>query len=245
MGAGFDTKGVHVRFENHDTEQGPGWRYRRLASQVRDNVPMSDPIELVSGNAGRTQRVLPSLVEPFKQAREACVEHLGAEGIEIHVIDAPDECIPEWGLGGSAYGPHSVVLAVDPDRQIRPPDVFSTLVHEMHHVMRWRGPGCGSTLGERLVSEGLAQVFEQDCTGRLPMYAAGGVSPEHRALAVAALHEDPANDGRWFFGAADLPRWFGYRLGYGIVKSWIDSRGGSAAEMVHEPAETFLRALRT
>ncbi|HET7357778.1 MAG TPA: DUF2268 domain-containing putative Zn-dependent protease, partial [Nocardioidaceae bacterium] len=163
----------------------------------------------------------------------------------IHILDAPDECIPEWGIGGSAYGPRSIVLAVDPDHQIRASDVYSTLVHEMHHAMRWRGPGCGSTLGERLVSEGLAQVFEQECTGRVPMYAAGDVSSEHRAAAVAALHEDPADEGRWFFGAADIPRWFGYRLAYDLVRSWMDARGGSAAALVQEPAETFLRALQS
>jgi uncharacterized protein YjaZ len=204
---------------------------------------MSDPVELVSGNAARIQSVLPSLLAPFEQARDICSERLGAEGIEVHVLDAPDECIPEWGIGGSTYGPHSIVLAIDPDHRISASDVYSALVHEIHHAIRWRGPGCGSTLGERLVSEGLAQVFESECTGRVPMYAQGDVLAEHRALAVAALQEDPVNEGRWFFGAADLPRWFGYRLGYSLVKPWMDARAQNAAGMAQEPAETFLRGL--
>lgn len=190
------------------------------------------------------QRVLPTLLASFEKARDTCSERLGAEGIEVHVLDAPDECIPELGIGGSTYGPHTIVLAVDPDHRINPSDVYSTLVHEMHHAIRWRGPGCGSTLGERLVSEGLAQVFENECTGRAPMYAQGDVEVEHRALAVAALHEDPADEGRWFFGAADLPRWFGYRLGYSVVKPWIDAQGQTAGELVQEPAETLLRAIK-
>lgn len=205
---------------------------------------MSDPVELVSGSGARVQGVLPSLLSPFEKARDTCSERLGAEGIEIHVLDAPDECIPEWGIGGSTYGPHSIVLAVDPDHRISASDVYSTLVHEIHHAMRWRGPGCGSALGEWLVSEGLAQVFESECTGSVPMYSQGEVSVEHRTLAVAALHEDPAHEGRWFFGASDLPRWFGYRLGFSIVKEWMDARGQNATEMVHEPAETFLRGLK-
>jgi uncharacterized protein YjaZ len=103
------------------------------------------------------------------------------------VVDAPDECIPEVGLGGSTYGPHSIVLAVDPDRDIRPSDVLSTLVHEIHHAMRWRGSGCGSSLAERLVSEGLAQVFEFECTGQVPLYAQGDIGPNQRAKVIADL----------------------------------------------------------
>jgi uncharacterized protein YjaZ len=212
--------------------------------RIWDTGPMSAPVELVSGHAARIQRALPSLIVPFQQARDTCSERLGAEGIEIHVLDAPDECIPEWGIGGSTYGPRSIVLAVDPDHRISGSDVYSTLVHEIHHAIRWRGQGCGSTLGERLVFEGLAQVYEHECTGRVPLYAQGDVSTEHRALAVAELDEGPADEGRWFFGASDLPRWFGYRLGYSIVKPWTDAHGRNAAAMVQEPAETFLRGLK-
>jgi uncharacterized protein YjaZ len=189
------------------------------------------------------QRVLPGLLPPFEKARQMCSDRLGATGIDVHVLDAPDECIPEWGIGGFTYGPHTIVLAVDPDHDIDATTIFSTLVHEMHHAIRWRGPGCGTTLGERLVSEGLAQVFESECTGRVPRYAQGEIRQEHRALALAAIREDPADDGRWFFGAADVPRWFGYRLGYSIVEERTNACGRDAAEMVHEPAAVFLSTL--
>ncbi len=153
----------------------------------------------------------------------------------------PDDCIPEWGIGGSTYGPHAVVLAVDPDHAIAGDHVFSTLVHEIHHGMRWRGPGCGSTLGERLVSEGLAQAFETECTGVVPAYAQGDVLDEHLALAMASRdQEDPAVEGRWFFGAGDLPRWLGYRLGYHLVSARVAALGSDAAALVDEPAETFI-----
>lgn len=204
---------------------------------------MSDPVELVSGHGARIQRVLPSVLAPFEQARDACWERLGATAIEVHLLDAPDECIPEWGIGGSTYGPHTIVLAVDPDHRIDPLNVYSTLVHEIHHAIRWRGPGCGTSLGERLVSEGLAQVFEAECAGRVPMYAKGEVTAEDRALALAALHEDPADEGRWFFGASDLPRWFGYSLGYSIAKDWCAAQQHDAAQMVAEPAASFLHGI--
>lgn len=201
---------------------------------------MDSRCELVVGHNSRTRLALRVIEEPFEKAAQICAERLDASDIEIHVIDSPDDCIPEWGLGGSTYGPHSIVLAVDPDHAIDAAHVYSTLVHEIHHAMRWRGPGCGSTLRERLVSEGLAQTFEAECTGVVPLYAEGEILDEHVTLVVAALDEDPADEGRWFFGAGDLPRWLGYRLSHRLVSERVAALGSNAAALVDEPAETFI-----
>lgn len=203
-------------------------------------MSMSLSCELVAGHTPGIQRVLPVIQEPFGQAAQTCADRLGASDVEIHVIDSPGDCIPEWGLGGSTYGPHSIVLAVDPDHAIDGAHVYSTLVHEVHHAMRWRGPGCGSSLRERLVSEGLAQTFEAECTGGVPLYAKGDDLDEHVAAAMQALDQDPADDGRWFFGTGDLPRWFGYRLGYRLVSARVTALRSNAAALLNEPAETFI-----
>jgi uncharacterized protein YjaZ len=205
-------------------------------------VPM--PCELLMGQGERLHRVAPAILDAFHQAVDVCAARLGAADIAIHVLDAPDEVIPEWGVGGYTYSPHSVVLTLDPDHDINPDDVLSTLVHEIHHAMRWRGPGPGTSLEERLVTEGLAEVFEIEATGRQPLYAQGDVAPEHRELALSRLGEDPADDGRWFFGREDLPLWFGYRLGFAIASEGVRARDSTAADMVLEPAATFLDPLR-
>jgi uncharacterized protein YjaZ len=198
-----------------------------------------DGIELVAGRAPRMHAALRAFEEPFQEAVAVCRSRLHAEAIDVHVIDAPDEVIPEWGLGGYTYGPHTVVIAVDPDRVLDPLNVFSTVVHELHHAMRWRGPGPGSSLRERLVTEGLAQVFEAETTQRPPFYAKGDLDEEDRALANRHLDEDPADEGRWFFGSKDVPRWFGYRLGYSVVAHALESLDSDSAAMVREPATTF------
>ena len=189
--------------------------------------------------------MLPLVRDPFDRAREVCAARLGATDISVHVIDAPGECIPEQGLGGYTYGPEAIVLAVDPDHDINPAHVLSTLVHEIHHAMRWRGPGCGSSLAERLITEGLAQLFEREVTGVLPAYAQGETTAEQRTLAMAALGEDPADEGRWFYGSAELPRWFGYRFGYELAVRETSALDLDAAALVVEPAETFLSHLVT
>jgi uncharacterized protein YjaZ len=65
-----------------------------------------------------------------------------------------------------------------------------------------------------------------------------------RDVVAGHLHEEPADEGRWFFGSAELPRWFGYRLGYEAVRAALETLGSDAADMVTEPSETFERWLR-
>jgi hypothetical protein len=103
-----------------------------------NNEVMTHGIELVAGSALRTRTAVRAFEEPFNEAVAACSARLQAEAIEVHLIEAPDEVIPEWGLGGYTYGPHTVVIAVDPDHVLDPRHVFSTVVHEIHHAMRSR-----------------------------------------------------------------------------------------------------------
>lgn len=205
---------------------------------------MAQGIELVTGNAPRMRSVVQAISEPFHEASAVCQSRLHADDIEVHVMDAPGETIPEWGLGGYTYGPHSVLIAVDPERLLDPLDVLSTLVHEIHHVVRWRAQGPASSLRDRLIEEGLAEVFEEEVTGRRPFYAEGGVPQDQRAVASQHLGEDPANDGRWFFGSSDLPRLFGYRLGYEAARIAVGALGLDAAALVAEPTSAFDQWLR-
>jgi hypothetical protein len=205
---------------------------------------MAHEIELVAGSGPRIQRVVRTIAEPFREAVAVCRSRLHANAVAVHVVDAPDGVIPEWGLGGYTYGPHSVLIAVDADHALEPVDVISTLVHEIHHAMRWRSQGAGSSLRERLVAEGLAQVFECEVTGRTPLYAQGSVTQEQRDAASQHLDETPADEGRWFFGSSDLPRWFGYGLGYETVRTALETLGSDAASTVGEPSATFERWLR-
>lgn len=91
-----------------------------------------------------------------------------------------------------------------------------------------------------MVFEGLAQTFEAECAGVVPLYVEGEVLAEHITLVMAALDEDPANEARWFFGAGDLPRWLGYRLGRRLVSERFAAWARTPTALVDEPAETFV-----
>ena len=137
--------------------------------------------------------------------------------------------VPEWGVGGLAPRPGLIEITVDPERW-RPEGLRRTLIHELHHLLRWDGPGYGRTLGQSLVSEGLAGHFVLQVLGGRP-------DPWDRVipapgLAGQALREwDVAryDHARWFFGGGGLVRWAGYGLGHRLVGHHLSRHAGATA----------------
>ena len=81
--------------------------------------------------------------------------------LDILVQRIPGGGIPEIGLVGHAWRMSLFVLTVDPDNQrfeasLSDGTLRHQVAHEVHHCRRMAGPGYGRTLGETLVSEGLA-----------------------------------------------------------------------------------------
>jgi hypothetical protein len=175
---------------------------------------------------------------------------LAAERIDAMVIPHR-RVIPGWNCAGFGHGPWRIELRVEPDcagRETRPLDgqLRAILGHELHHAMRERGPGYGRTLGEALVSEGLAQCYEEEVGCPTPNYATAVRGPALARLAALAKAEhssDRYNHGVWFFGNPSepaFPHWGGYSLGYVIVRRWLDEAGLPASQAVHAEAATIL-----
>ena len=194
-------------------------------------------LHLPTGAGTLSEEALGRIRSAYDSAVGLAEVALGLTALDVAVLDAPGEAIPDWGVGGYTFGAHSVVVALDPAVELDEDRLLATLVHEFHHVMRWRGPGCGSSLGERVVSEGLAMLFEEEVLGRPSEFALQAVSAEHERLALTHLGDDPADEARWFFGGEALPRWLGYSLGYRWARAYCQERGTSAADQVATPAE--------
>jgi hypothetical protein len=80
-----------------------------------------------------------------QRATSSARQLLNAETIDVLFVDAPDETLPEWGAGGYTYGPHVILIALDPTILLTRETIEATLVHEFHQAMRWRGPECDGT----------------------------------------------------------------------------------------------------
>ncbi|WP_152045904.1 DUF2268 domain-containing putative Zn-dependent protease [Aureimonas psammosilenae] len=136
--------------------------------------------------------------------------------------------IPELGLGGSCYEAHLVTIAVAPASEnfaasMRNGDFGSTLAHELHHPLRHASTGYGATLGEAIVSEGLADHFATEVTGcKQPMWSnAAGLGLDVVDQAKQELERVDYDHPAWFFGRGSLPRWAGYAIGWELVSAYL------------------------
>lgn len=194
---------------------------------------------------------LEGLIERSAEAAFNVLPHRGRLQIEVQVD--PARVIPEIGVGGftdPATGDVSVWIRPTPLREELTRWIPATLAHELHHASRVRtGPGYGITLGEAMVSEGLADHFEAELFPATPLQPWDDAFPDEQEPALWQLAErDLSTPGgydheEWFFGAGELPRWAGYTLGYKIVAAYL---GGDRepSSSVSVPAETILAAYR-
>lgn len=160
----------------------------------------------------------------------------------------PEAVIPEFGIGGYSPSENLVMIDADPDNpnfaNSLENQFLTTLGHELHHCMRWRTVGYGSTLLEALISEGLACHFETELNPSvIPFYAAALEEQEIPDLfAKAMLSFSDTNYGHadWFLGQNDeLPLHAGYTLGFELASRYIQQQDKKASELYDEPAEHF------
>lgn len=183
--------------------------------------------------SGSLEEFRPELLENFKAAYRSLSHVLLPPVLDILMQRLAGETILELGVVGRAYRETMFALTVDPGNtnfasSLRNGALHRQIIHEVHHCLRMAGPGYGWTLGEALVSEGLAGQFVKHLIG-------AEAEPWERAVSIDDLRADPPDAGlldstrydhdAWFFGSGGQPRWLGYTLGYEMVGRWLANIG--------------------
>jgi uncharacterized protein YjaZ len=151
-------------------------------------------------------------------------------------------------VSGSSFGPGRIEVIIDPSCLLPLSELHDAIVrcvfHEFHHILRWDGPGYGSTLGAALVSEGLAQHFVHemmDC----------GPEPWERILnepdlynlekaAASGFDDDRYDHFEWFYGGGKLPCWAGYSVGFAMIERFLSKHPDvSVLSCATQPADVF------
>lgn len=190
----------------------------------------------------------PILAEIRAATREAVArmaDHADLPDFDLLIRPVPGGGIPKWGVSGYAPAPGVIEITQDPDRFDA--DLFArTLVHEAHHLIRWDGPGYGKSLGEALVSEGLAGHFVLQVLGGAPDPWDATIPAS--GTARMAMNEWARRDydhARWFFGGGDLKNGTGYGLGHRLIAAHLEQDAdSSAASLAHVRTDEFRTALR-
>jgi len=190
----------------------------------------------------RFDRFVDALYTQTERAVELALAIIPLSNVDIVFSYNPVEVIPHLGFGGYTPDANTVLISVDTDNaklaHTIDTELVHTLLHEFHHAMRWRSVGYGETLGEAVVTEGLADHFDVEVTGGEPQKWATEISitveTELLARARAMFNESYSHDN-WFFGseAEKLPKWGGYSLGWYLVKKYLDAHPEKHASQLH------------
>lgn len=165
------------------------------------------------------------------------------------LLDRSKHIIPEIGILGRAHNSTLFSLNFDPENpNLKPSLTNGTLqrqaLHEIHHCMRMAGPGYGWTLGEALVSEGLAGNFVQHLMNSPPEPWERAVDIDRLSVhrpTVADLQSPDYNHAEWFFGRGKFPRWLGYSMGFELVRLWRETvRPETQAQWIDTPSHEIL-----
>lgn len=170
-------------------------------------------------------------------------KELGADKIDIIFISAAGLAIPEYGIGGNSPGPNHIYVSFDrQSEKITQKGLNETLLHEIHHCVRWRNPGYGETLGEAMITEGLACLYEEQHSGDAPIYAKVKLNDDQIVKAKKIINSKDYVHSNWFFGSKNIDRWFGYSYGYKLCKYYSEKTNKSASELVHTNAKLILES---
>ena len=177
----------------------------------------------------------------FAQGRDIVRNKLDADKIDVFFVNDPMGTMPEIGIGGYSPGPYNIYVSLDPDfKAFSVEDIVLTMLHETHHCMRWRNPGYGQSLGEAMISEGLATLFEEEHSGIPPIYAKVQIKQDEIEKAKKDLNNKNYDHTKWFFGTKNIQKWFAYTYGYQLSKAYSQKVNKNAAELVNCSAELFL-----
>ena len=154
----------------------------------------------------------------------------------VYVETDPGKAIPGFGIGGyTSSAGATVFIYLDP-RHVGSAQQIETklpelLAHELDHSIRFsEGPGSPASIGEEMISEGIADSFSQELFHRatpFPWDRALSASEERKLWrTVQPLLErsgPPALLRKWTFGGGDIPRSVGYTIGFHIVQGYLDT----------------------
>lgn len=195
----------------------------------------------IANATGELDHIIKLIYAAFDEAKKIATKELKADQIDIIFVSAPTLAMPEYGIGGNSAGPNHIYISFDPSsKNITKLRLFETLLHELHHCMRWRTQGYGDTLGEAMISEGMACLYEQEHAQELPIYAKVKLSENEIAQAKELLNAKSYDHNEWFFGSKNIPRWFGYTYGYMLCQQYAEKNRSDSIKMIDLPASTIL-----
>ena len=190
-------------------------------------------------------RVLPELRAAARDAVAKAGAHADLPRFDL-IVRARDGRVSERNASPVLSGPGLIDIVVDPQR-FDQPQAVRQIVRELHRVVRREAAPHGDSLGEALVSEGLAGHFvTQVLGGRAD--PADLIQPA-QGTARRAMTEWSRlgfDHGEWFLGRGKLRRGTGGALGHRLVSDYLALHTGETPiTLATVRADAFREVMRT
>ncbi len=217
------------------------WLFRLYSDTMKS-------MALFISNASRVfdEQILNKLEAAYERACKTAAQLLSLKEFDVVCIADKTMVIPEIGIGGYTPNRYLIYLYIDPDTDINEDEIFNTLCHELHHAKRYESEGCGDTLLDSMIFEGLAIAFEEEVSSEkafMPSQLLSRSDTKSLLKKVKAHFNDEDFDHfRWFIfdSTGELPRWTGYEVGYYLVRHYLLDKNKKASELVLEAPSSFV-----
>jgi len=193
---------------------------------------------------------------PFRGRIEKIVSKIESEvgvrmslpDMDVVISDDPMGAIPEIGIGGMARNEHLLLISIDPNHVWSGAEfehaLRGTIAHEIHHCVRMGSVGYGETLFDALITEGLADHFDQEVNGGDPSLWSVALDDAQQETWLKRAREEfdrtSYDHAAWFYGKeGGQPKWAGYTLGYYLVGEYLNRSKKKASGLVNTPSSDF------
>lgn len=174
------------------------------------------------------------------EAFECLSKHIHDKTQVLYIRDIPGLNIDGKYPLGHCYNRHEAMISI-PTWAVGSLDMHqltASIYHELHHMARWQNVGYGTTLGEAILSEGIATYYEELMSGWTPPWAKVTVTKAMRRAAVREWDSDTYNHNEWFFEGKH-GKWAGYAIGYELAQSLYTFKNLDLGHSVTIDADRF------
>lgn len=191
-----------------------------------------------------------SLIEnKIQYSLEIIRDHFAIDGIDITVTPFHKGDESPSGIGGYSLSPYRVELLLDCDREdldrVIESELLAVLAHEIHHSIRIARGIPSETLGQQIITEGMACHFEVVVTGgKVPSLFDKLKYHDWRALLeqmkpLLDKKNQPVN--KYFLGSEPdaFPKYAGYWVGFNLISRYLEKYRISEIELVGLDSQRF------
>ncbi len=201
---------------------------------------------LASGDLAPYKNVIQDVLDSTVKAVES---HIPLPSVDVIFYQSPKAAIAGYGVGGRTLNSHEIFIAVDVQTKDFPTLVHDrmmrSLCHEFHHAARLIQTGPWTSVGENIVSEGLAQVFAEEMDHQPPAPWSVALSSQvleaYLRQARNMFHDETYDHFAWFYGSqpTEIPKWTGYSVGYAFVKNYLQKHPRETAATLYAADATL------